>query len=188
MPSRSHTKNAGFTLIELLVVIAIVGLLSSVLLASLSAAQQRSKDLATEARVHQLKLILSQYEIDYGGYPNPAQVAGTYYCVGMGNNATCKDPDGNTITTTLAVLDDYFQQSAKKTSIGNFLLPKVEAFTVNERFAEFVSNPPLVFQCTVASNPCSPEYAWIYAWLGPLGQQTIKAYAANGGSGTSGIY
>lgn len=53
---------AGFTLIELLVVIAIIGLLSSVVLASLNSARNKGADAAIKS---QLKSLQSQAEIIY---------------------------------------------------------------------------------------------------------------------------
>lgn len=56
------TKERGFTLIELLVVIAIIGLLSSIVLASLNSARGKSIDAAIKAN---LKTIQTQAEIFY---------------------------------------------------------------------------------------------------------------------------
>lgn len=65
----------GFTLIELLVVIAIIGILSSVVLASLNSARKKGRDAARVAAIKQLQLALELY---YDAHPNtgyPATLA-----------------------------------------------------------------------------------------------------------------
>lgn len=62
--------NRGFTLIELLVVIAIIGVLSSVVLASLSSARQRGKDAAIKAGVRQLATLMHVERNDTGSFAN----------------------------------------------------------------------------------------------------------------------
>lgn len=59
----------GFTLIELLVVIAIIGILSSVVLASLNSARQKSRDARRVADVGQLRLALELYFDSIRDYP-----------------------------------------------------------------------------------------------------------------------
>ena len=54
-------KNRGFTLIELLVVIAIIGILASVVLASLNSARQKSRDARRVSDIKQLQLALELY-------------------------------------------------------------------------------------------------------------------------------
>ncbi len=72
---KNRTK--GFTLIELLVVIAIIGILSSVVLASLSTARQKSRDAKRISDLGQLQLAL---ELSFDANQNyPASVAA---CVG----------------------------------------------------------------------------------------------------------
>jgi prepilin-type N-terminal cleavage/methylation domain-containing protein len=61
--------NRGFTLIELLVVIAIIGILSSVVLASLNTARQKSRDARRISDIKQLQLALELYFDDNGIYP-----------------------------------------------------------------------------------------------------------------------
>lgn len=60
-------KKQGFTLIELLVVIAIIGILSSVVLASLNTARQKGKDAAAMAELGSLR-IEAELQSDGNGY------------------------------------------------------------------------------------------------------------------------
>lgn len=57
-------KNKGFTLIELLVVIAIIGILASVVLASLNTAREKGKDASAKSS---LTSVRAQAEIYYNG-------------------------------------------------------------------------------------------------------------------------
>lgn len=60
----------GFTLIELLVVIAIIGVLSSIVLASLNNARKKSRDVRRISDVKQIQLALELYFDGQGGaYP-----------------------------------------------------------------------------------------------------------------------
>lgn len=59
----------GFTLIELLVVIAIIGLLSTIILAPISSARMKARDVRRIADMNQIRLALEMYYDDYGYYP-----------------------------------------------------------------------------------------------------------------------
>jgi len=62
-------KSKGFTLIELLVVIAIIGILSSVVLASLNSAREKSRDAKRVSDIKQLQLALELYFDSNSAYP-----------------------------------------------------------------------------------------------------------------------
>ena len=64
-----NVTRRGFTLIELLVVIAIIGILSSVVLASLNSARQKGRDARRIADIKQLQLALELYYDANASYP-----------------------------------------------------------------------------------------------------------------------
>lgn len=66
----NKSKIRGFTLIELLVVIAIIGLLSSVVLASLNTARARARDVRRLSDMHQIQIALDLYYNNNGQYPD----------------------------------------------------------------------------------------------------------------------
>lgn len=64
-----NNKYTGFTLIELLIVISIIGLLSSIVLASLNSARIKSRDAARKAQLREIVKALEFYYDTYGRYP-----------------------------------------------------------------------------------------------------------------------
>lgn len=76
----------GFTLIELLVVIAIIGLLSSVVLATLNTARAKARDAERLSDLHQIEVALNAYYADHGAYPAGGTWRGT--CSGYGSYGT----------------------------------------------------------------------------------------------------
>lgn len=127
MTRKSDTR--GFTLIELLVVIAIIGLLSSVILASLNTARKKGRDARRLSDLKQLQLALELYNSDQAGsgypaalsslaptyipaiatdpstdsaYPYVVSDAGTYYCIGTTLESAVPTPEDICNGTTLA--------------------------------------------------------------------------------------
>jgi prepilin-type N-terminal cleavage/methylation domain-containing protein len=85
--SLNQTKR-GFTLIELLVVIAIIGILSSVVLASLGTARQKARDATRISDMKNIQLALELFFDSNQGYPqNTVSTANAHYITGVALNA-----------------------------------------------------------------------------------------------------
>lgn len=79
-------QNRGFTLIELLVVIAIIGMLSSVVLASLSSARMKGRNAKRMADMKSLQTALELYYDDHNAYP--VTISGWRGEIGYGHHGT----------------------------------------------------------------------------------------------------
>lgn len=85
MKTLKSSKSRGFTLIELMVVIAIIALLSSVVLAALKDARQRTENAKVAAEMKSVQYALELYRNQFGTYPDnilvgEAEICGTIYC------------------------------------------------------------------------------------------------------------
>ncbi len=100
MNIRLDIHSRGFTLIELLVVIAIIGMLSSVVLASLNSARGKARDARRVADVKQMMLALELYRDDNNGA-----------CPDTGwqssNDASGNTSGGNSWAITQAAMSSY---------------------------------------------------------------------------------
>lgn len=65
----------GFTLIELLVVVAIIGILSSIVLASLSTARNKGQDASAKGSLSSARAAAELYFDEYGDYGNAVQAS-----------------------------------------------------------------------------------------------------------------
>jgi len=66
---KNKRNNKGFTLIELMVVISIIGLLSSIVLASLNDAREKAQKSLLAQNFKQLQLAIETYKSNTGHYP-----------------------------------------------------------------------------------------------------------------------
>lgn len=85
---RNTKRGSGFTLIELLVVIAIIGLLASVVLASLNSARIKSRDAKRLQEIQSVRTALEMFYSDNGRLPDSNDgLNDGWYTIGVWDNA-----------------------------------------------------------------------------------------------------
>ncbi len=96
--------NKGFTLIELLVVIAIIGILASVILASLNSARAKGTDAASKADIDNARAQAElYYDSNSSSYAGVCTAAGSATPGGINTMVTdAASKSGTTLVTTLA--------------------------------------------------------------------------------------
>jgi prepilin-type N-terminal cleavage/methylation domain-containing protein len=92
--------NRGFTLIELLVVIAIIGILSSVVLASLNTARGKGADAAIKANLANARAQAELYYDTEGDYADVCTVDTGILSAVTAASATCVDDTGFWVATS----------------------------------------------------------------------------------------
>jgi len=101
-------QTKGFTLIELLVVIAIIGILSSVVLASLNGARESSRDARRQTDLSQIQTGLALYNDQNGEYPTSL----------YGSGDTLEDSDAMTQVPTDPSDDSQYEYTTSTSNSG----------------------------------------------------------------------
>ena len=138
----------GFTLIELLVVIAIIGVLASVVLASVNTARAKSRDARRKADLNQLRLALELYYDTNGAYP-PSAAGPNWYSSEPGDNASNNGGDW------IPGLTPTYIPSLPRDPLGGAGRPSALCITWRSAYL-YVSNG----QGYTLLSHCAPEVPW----------------------------
>jgi type II secretion system protein G len=186
----SRRSVRGFSLVELLVVVAIIGVLTAIVMTSLSGAKQKARDSKRAADLKSIQLALSLYYADNGMYPK--NIYGTGASAPDSGLAPTylptvpKDPNAN---TTDVCSDSGVNGRASCYHYSVYVLSGICS----------VSNPPVLYhlgatfedttnsvltQDSDASQTLNPPYATTYTSCGAGYPAAFDGNAANCQGGT----
>lgn len=152
--------NKGFTLIELLVVIAIIGLLSSVVLASMNSARKKSRDARRQQDLKSLQVALELFFDTNGGYPvqTTGTAAAAQAIIGNATNNAL-----GTAQTTHSIVPTYIGQVSDDPSSGRDYYYVSDA--ASGTYATTYCIGAFTEQATVTSSSCSSGLTTIMATI-----------------------
>lgn len=107
MKLQQNKKNSGFTLVELLVVIAIIGILASLMYASLTRTKQKGQDASKKSDLRQIALAMEMAYDHNQSYPSAANIPASISVGGIDYlRDVPEDPQGNDYDWTNNTGDD----------------------------------------------------------------------------------
>jgi type II secretion system protein G len=114
-------QKRGFTLIELLVVIAIIGILASVVLASLNSARGKSRDAARLAQGDEIRKAMEVYYLSNGHYPRTNNNTGQIHDLDSLNDLDPGHEDFFGLYMPAAPSDSVYTYGATYTTSAGYL-------------------------------------------------------------------
>ena len=124
---KSSKFKKGFTLIELLVVVAIIGLLSSIVFASLNTARAKARDVKVRAEFSQLQKALAFYFDKYGKYPNETPVGASPWAANFDSMAGQLVTEQFLASVPVAPANHFYRYYNYKDSVmGGLLITNLE--------------------------------------------------------------
>lgn len=157
----SFGNKKGFTLIELLVVISIIGVLSSVVLASLNSARGKARDVAIKQDISQMVRLMALNYSDYESYTQ-LQSGWDYYSTG------CDDSFSGNYASQMRSMCKHVVSLNNGTGIHTGV-QYINGNTVDNSFSIMAYLPYSgQWLCAGSSGAISDKTTSVYAtWVGP---------------------
>jgi prepilin-type N-terminal cleavage/methylation domain-containing protein len=185
MSKLKHTR--GFTLIELLVVISIIGLISSVVLASVTQARFKAYTVQINTGVKQYIIAMESYYLDNGTFP-PTSPLNQFYCLGHGpcqyvyNSVTTAFTENNLLTNGL---DPYIKNTpaifTTPIQLSLDLMPKESQLALLQAPTYNGTYQGAVYDCAdiLANGTCDDAFiVWaVYGYSNTICGPGIRSYS-----------
>ncbi len=174
----------GFTLIELLVVIAIIGLLASIVLASLNAARIKGRDARRISDIEQINNAIQLYIHDFGHAP----YLGAANCSASNLNASCGASSNNSSWDLLKTdLQNYIKLPVDP--VNSPYDPGEPSLFDGQLFYHYSAPGQFSEGCDYPSHPidssyCQPYYGKddVYGLYAAYESKSTPGYAPTGGA------